>query len=90
MRDLSTEEFMTVPEIAQLLKLNPQTIRNWIDADTLPALRLGRRVRVIRSDLDRLLANAAIGDPTRSEDGPSGGQAFWEGRWVAQADQPGS
>jgi DNA-binding transcriptional MerR regulator len=36
-RDLSGEEFMTVAEVAALLKLNQQTIRNWIDAGPLPA-----------------------------------------------------
>jgi hypothetical protein len=29
-RDWSGEEFMTVAELAALLKLNQQTIRNWI------------------------------------------------------------
>jgi hypothetical protein len=29
-RDWSGEEFMTVAEVAALLKLNQQTIRNWI------------------------------------------------------------
>jgi len=28
---------MTVAEVAALLKLNQQTIRNWIDGGTLPA-----------------------------------------------------
>jgi len=42
-------------EVADLLKLNQQTIRNWIDAGQLPAIRIGRRVRVLRSDLDRLI-----------------------------------
>jgi excisionase family DNA binding protein len=36
----------------EILKLNPQTVRNWIDAGTLPAVRLGRRVRIKRSDFD--------------------------------------
>jgi excisionase family DNA binding protein len=60
--ELMDDELMTVAEIAAILKLNPQTIRNWIDAGTLPHLRLGqRRVRVYRSDFDRLIENAATG-----------------------------
>jgi excisionase family DNA binding protein len=43
--DWDNEEFLTVAEVAERLKLNQQTIRNWIDAGTLPALRIGRRVR---------------------------------------------
>jgi excisionase family DNA binding protein len=46
-------EFLTVNEIAERLRLNPQTIRNWIDAGNLPAYRVGgRRVRVSREDFD--------------------------------------
>jgi excisionase family DNA binding protein len=42
------------------LKLNQQTVRNWIDQGSLPALRVGtRRVRVRRSDLDAYLERAA-------------------------------
>ena len=49
------DEFMTVAEIAAILKLNQQTIRNWIDAGKLPALHIGRRVRVRRADFDALI-----------------------------------
>jgi excisionase family DNA binding protein len=50
------DEYLTVKEIAQHLKLNQQTLRNWIDQGQLPAVRIGRRVRVRRADLDRILA----------------------------------
>jgi excisionase family DNA binding protein len=49
------EGFMTVFEVAELLRVNPQTVRNWIDKGSLPAARVGRRVRIRRSDLDRIL-----------------------------------
>ena len=49
----------TVSEIAEHLKLNQQTIRNWIDQGSLPAVRIGRRVRVRRTDIDRMLAEGA-------------------------------
>ena len=50
------DEYLTVNEIAEHLKLNPQTLRNWIDQGSLPAVRIGRRVRIRRADLDRILA----------------------------------
>ena len=47
---------MTVAAVAEQLKLNPQTVRNWIQRDLLPAVRVGpRRVRVRQSDLDQFL-----------------------------------
>ena len=57
------DEFLTVAEIAGILKLNQQTIRNWIDQGSLPALRVGRRVRVRRSDFEALLERSRIGIP---------------------------
>lgn len=50
------DEFLTVREIAELLKLNDQTVRNMIDRGEIPAVRVGSRsVRVMRSDLDAFL-----------------------------------
>jgi excisionase family DNA binding protein len=46
---VSADEFMTVAEVASILKLNQQTVRNWIDAGTLPAVRIGRRARLLLS-----------------------------------------
>ena len=53
------ESFLTVAEVAGMLKLNQQTVRNWIDQGSLPALRVGRRVRIKRSDFERVLAEAS-------------------------------
>ena len=71
------EEFMTVADIARILKLNQQTVRNWIDQGSLPALHVGRRVRVRRADFDALLERGRTGGPPPS--GPSPAQAFWDG-----------
>ena len=49
------DEFLTVAEVAELLKLNQQTVRNWIDQGDLPAIHVGRRVRIARSDFDALI-----------------------------------
>jgi len=48
---------MTVAEVAGLLSLNQQTIRNYIDAGRLSAVRVGsRRVRIRREDLESFIA----------------------------------
>jgi excisionase family DNA binding protein len=72
------EEFLTVAEVAELLKLNQQTIRNWIDQGSLPALRVGRRVRIKRSDLDRMIEDGYTTGASAPEVGPSA-EDFWGG-----------
>lgn len=80
------ESFLTVAEVAELLKLNQQTVRNWIDAGSLPALRVGRRVRIKRSDLERLLEQGySAGGATRKAAGPSA-EDFWGGEPVGVAE----
>jgi excisionase family DNA binding protein len=59
------EESLTVMEIAETLKVNPQTVRNWIEREELPALRVGgRRVRVRQTDFDEFLARSQTPAPT--------------------------
>jgi excisionase family DNA binding protein len=67
------DDFMTVAEVASILKLNQQTVRNWIDAGKLPALHVGRRVRIRRADFDQLLEASVVGGAQAAT--PS----IWEG-----------
>ena len=71
------DSFLTVAEVAGILKLNQQTVRNWIDQGSLPALRVGRRVRIRRSDFERILAEGYTGGSVSSSSSsgsePSGG-----------------
>lgn len=74
------ESFLTVAEVAELLRLNQQTVRNWIDAGSLPAVRVGRRVRIKRSDLDRMLESGYRGtSPSASPIGGPSATDFWGG-----------
>jgi excisionase family DNA binding protein len=84
---LQEESFLTVAEVAEMLKLNQQTVRNWIDQGSLPALRVGRRVRIKRSDLERVLEEgyrAGTGGATQPT-GPSA-EDFWGGEAVGIAE----
>lgn len=77
-----TDPFLTVAEVAELLKLNQQTVRNWIDQGSLPAVRVGRRVRIRRADLDRILDAGYQGAmPPPVAAGPSA-EDFWGGEPV--------
>jgi excisionase family DNA binding protein len=60
------DELLTVAEIAATLKMNQQSIGNWIDSGYLPAIRIGRRVRVKRSDFDALLEASYTRKPETS------------------------
>ncbi len=92
----SEDSFLTVAEVAELLKLNEQTVRNWIDQGSLPAIRVGRRVRIRRSDFDRLIAQGetapagsrdAQQDGAGADNGPSADD-FWGGEPVGVAEEP--
>ena len=81
------ESFLTVADVAELLKLNQQTVRNWIDAGTLPAFRVGRRVRILRADLDQILARGRQGNAgTPLPDAGPDAQDFWGGEAVGSAE----
>jgi excisionase family DNA binding protein len=83
---LDETEFLTVAEVAETLKLNQQTVRNWIDQGSLPALRIGRRVRIRRSDFERLIeAGETRPGARRPQPGPSADD-FWGGEPVGAAD----
>jgi excisionase family DNA binding protein len=83
------ESFLTVAEVAEMLKLNQQTVRNWIDQGSLPALRVGRRVRIKRSDFERIIEQGYSGgaDAAAASDRLSA-EDFWGGTPVGLAEQP--
>lgn len=83
------ESFLTVAEVAQILRLNQQTVRNWIDAGTLPATRVGRRVRIKQSDLDLIVEQGYSGTPSASPDAAAAGPSaddFWGGESINAAE----
>jgi hypothetical protein len=45
----------------------PGVLKNWIDTGFLPAVRIGRRVRIKRADFDRLVEQGSgVGAPRES------------------------
>jgi len=81
------ETYLTVAEVAGMLKLNQQTVRNWIDQGSLPALRMGRRVRIKRSDFERVIAESYTAAPVGAAQGagPSA-EDFWGGEPIGVVD----
>jgi excisionase family DNA binding protein len=80
----TSDEFLTVDEVAETLRVNPQTVRNWINDATLPAVRVGRRIRITRRDLNRVMEQGYR--PRRTAADEPGGKAFWDGEQHAPAD----
>lgn len=60
-------ELMTVPEVADTLRLAESTIRAWILQRRIPFIKLSRLVRIRRSDVQALVEAKAI----PSQPGPS-------------------
>jgi excisionase family DNA binding protein len=56
---MADPKLLTVPQVAAEFQVTAQTIRNWIDHGTLPAVRVGRAFRVRQRDVDALLERAA-------------------------------
>ncbi len=82
----SSETFLTVADVAALLQLNQQTVRNWIDQGKLPAVRVGRRVRIKRSDLDRVVEDGYQGGFNAPVIAGPSADDFWGGEQVGAAD----
>ena len=82
------DTFLTVAEVAEILKLNQQTVRNWIDQGSLPALRVGRRVRIRRSDFERILAEGYTGGSGATEGSGVPAPAEGSGESGASSETP--
>jgi len=57
MSDSGSEQYLSVKEVAALLRVSPATIRAWIRRGYLPALQptRGTALRIPRSSLSRLI-----------------------------------
>jgi excisionase family DNA binding protein len=59
MQEESQREWLTVDEVAEMFRVNIETVRRWIRAGDLPALNLGgprSGYRIKRADLDSFIA----------------------------------
>jgi excisionase family DNA binding protein len=82
----TADSLLTVDDIARVLKLNPQTVRNWIDHGYLGAIRIGRNVRVTRAEFDRLIEESYTGPKPVAPSNAA--RAFWDGELLPQVDLP--
>lgn len=56
--------FMTIQDVAELLKVSKATVRTWIKNEELRAVKLEREFRIARVDLERFVeARATMAIP---------------------------
>ena len=60
MADLSDVRFLTVAEVAELMRVSNMTVYRMVHAGELPAIRFGRSFRVPESAVEHLLQTAAV------------------------------
>ena len=52
----TSDEWFTLPQIAEILDVNPSTVRQWVSTGRLSAEKRGRRWLVQREDLETIMA----------------------------------
>ncbi len=56
------DEFLTVPEVAERLRVTAMTIYRWIDEGKLPAVQVAKHYRIRASDLEAMLESSRVRD----------------------------
>jgi excisionase family DNA binding protein len=46
--------FLTIQQTAEKLSVSPSTVRRWIKQGHLPAIKIGRTVRILEKEMTRL------------------------------------
>ena len=69
--DVHERPLMTVPQTAQRLNVSEKTVRRLIEAELLPALRVGGSVRVDRGELEDWLYQDPGVPPSGAPDAPA-------------------
>ena len=56
-KDRAEVRLLTIPDVAEFCRVSERTVRRWIKAGELPAIRLGRQWRIAKKDLERFLSD---------------------------------
>jgi excisionase family DNA binding protein len=53
-------DLLAIEESAEFLHIKPSTVRAWILSRKIPFVKLGRRVFLRKSDLEKLIENSVV------------------------------
>jgi len=53
--EIPISRLLTIPEVAERLRVNPKTVRRWIGGGELAAYRVGRQWRITEDQLTQFL-----------------------------------
>jgi excisionase family DNA binding protein len=53
-------DLLTVSEAAEILRLRVSTIRAWVCQRKIPYVKVGRLVRILRSDVEALIKSSFV------------------------------
>jgi excisionase family DNA binding protein len=85
-------ELLTVRQVAEILQINPMTVRRYIEAGKLAAVRVGRRVRVRREALEDLMepvfAKRKKSEPTIPGRPTSTDDPLWQLVGIGESREP--
>ena len=56
-------DYLTVKEVATVVRVHPGTVRRWREDGTLPGVRVGGTIRFRRQDVEALLGVVSTPEP---------------------------
>jgi excisionase family DNA binding protein len=60
MPDANNGDLLRIEEAAALLRIRPSTVRSWVLRRKIPYVKIGRLVRLRRSDCDALIVASLV------------------------------
>ncbi|HPT66014.1 MAG TPA: helix-turn-helix domain-containing protein [Candidatus Woesebacteria bacterium] len=53
--------YYTIEEVAEILKVNPESVRRWVRAKKIPAIKLGGKyIRISATDLENFTKSSKV------------------------------
>lgn len=67
--DNLTADWITVTEVAEILRVSKMSVHRILDRDEIPHVRVGRQIRMKRDDVESWLQSGGSAMETEQQDG---------------------